>query len=399
MTAFHRLILSFVIAVPLVTADELFVVAQPTLELTDETTRHRLAFGDVVNGRRLDRDSVEVSWKNATARVALSALWPEKLIAEKDFVEQADLANEIDAMAKQRDQARVKVLELYEKSYTLTVDRAIWVVMQQISYSREGPVNVEAKPPRTFRKGNRRMRRELSKVIDEIEETHDTVSNLSKEIDDAICELAEEREQRRHGVSAIQAYHRNPKTYRFQKFHVLRRTTVEAREDLQAHVLNKGESIRAQMVSSSPKWVETEGGTRIRRRNLQSGASRRVRHARATARAQADAARIFDEINFYQARLDLLESTQLGVRVQGALEGEWLVIEDPNDCAHCRRPKKNTDCRQGIIERLDSRNLKKWLRDWQDEREQMLKTLDEKWAAYAKARRKNVRLELVGTDL
>ena len=147
MRTLRRLILSLIIALPLVMADELFVVAQATLDLADETTRYRLAFGDVVSGRRLDRDNVEISWQNATAKVPLSALWPEDRVTERGFVEQEDLANEIDAGVKQRDQTRVKVLELCEKSYTLTLDQAKWVVMQRIGYAREGAAAVEAMPP------------------------------------------------------------------------------------------------------------------------------------------------------------------------------------------------------------------------------------------------------------
>ena len=399
MSTFRRLMLSLIVGLPLVTADELFVVAQGTLDLADETARYRLFFGDVVRGRRLDRDNVEVSWQNATAKVPLGALWPEELITEKGFVEQGDLAKEIDAMVKKRDQTRLKVVELYEKSYTLTVDQALWVVMQQIRHAREGQAAAEAMPPRTFRKGTRRLRRELSTVIDDIDDNLQALTKLDKEIGDAIRELAGKREQRRHAVAAVQAYARDPKTCRFQEFHVLRRSTAEGREGQRARTLKKGESIRAQIVPTSPKWVETEGGSRIRLRNLESDVSRRVRHARAMARAQATAGRLFEEINFYQALLGLLESTELDARVHSTLEGEWLVIEDPNDCAHCRRPKKNADCRQGIIERLDSREVKKWRRDWQDERELLLETLDEKWAAYAKARRQTVILELVGKDL
>jgi len=399
MRTLRRVMLSLIIAVPLVTADELFVVAQATLDLADKTTRYRLAFGDVVGGRRLDRDNVEVSWKNATAKVPLSALWPEALVSERGFVEQEDLANKIDAGVKQRDQTRTKVLELYEKFYTLTLDQEKWVVMQQIGYVREGPAAVEAMPPRTLRKGNRRMRRELSTVTDDIDDNLQALKKLDTQIGDAIRELAGKREQRRHVVAAVQAYVRNPKTSRFQEFYVVRRSTAQGREGQQTRTLNKGESIQGQVVPASPKWVETEGGSRIRLRNLESDVNRRVRHARAMARAQAGADRLFDEINFHQSCLELLESTELDARVHSTLEGEWLVIEDPDDCAHCRRPKKNTDCRQGIIERLDSRNLKKWQRDWQDERQRLLEALDQKWAAYAKVRRQTVMLALIGKDL
>jgi hypothetical protein len=399
MRTLRRLMLSLIIALPLAMADELFVVAKATLDLADETTRYRLVFGDVVSGRRLDRDNVEVSWLNATAKVPLSALWPEDLASERGFVEQEDLANEIDASVKQRDQTRANVLELYEKSYTLTLDQAKWIVMQQIGPAREGPATVKAMPPRTFRKGSRRMRRELSTVIDDIDDNLQALKKLDKEIGDAIRGLAGKREHRRHLAAAVQAYARDPKACRFQEFHVVQRSTAEGREGQQTRILNKGESIQAQILPSSPKWVETEGGSRIRLRNLESAVNRRVRHARAMARAQSGADRLFDEIHFHQACLELLESTELDARVHSTLDGEWLVIEDPDDCAHCRRPKKNADCRQGIIERLDSRNLKKWRRDWQDERERLLETMDQKWAAYGKARRQTVMLALVGKDL
>ncbi len=399
MSTVRRLMLSLVIALPLVTADELFVVAQESLDLAGETGRYRLVFGDVVRGRRLDRDRVELSWQGTTAKVPLGALWPEELVTGRGFVDLEELANELDAVAKQRDQTRLKVLELDEKFYALTLAQATWVVMQQIGPMREGPAAVEAMPPRTFRKGNRRMRRELSTVIDDIDDNLQALAELDLEIGDAIRQLAGKREQRRHAVAAVQAHVRDPKTCRFQEFHVVRRSTAEGRAGQPARILNKGESIRAQIVPSSPKWVETEDGSRIRLRNLESHAKRRVRHARAMARAQDGAARLFDEINFHQARLELLEDTELDARVHSTLDGDWLVVEDPDDCAHCRRPKRKADCRQGIIERLDPRDLKKWLRDWQDERELLLKTLDEKWAAYAKARRQAAMLELVGKDL